>query len=185
MCVRVCCVCGFVCLGVGAWSTCVVVATVEGALARHTRTHRHTPTHTKHTHQTHACRFSAPSVAGNLSRRWRDGSLELDLPTFLLSEMFNCNHFIVSQTNPHIVPLLNLKKSLSRRWANLLELELRHRCEGARGGWMAWMDGARGGWMVCVVSCCASSCVHVRLAVLTLFWWPLPADCCPHPRAQT
>jgi hypothetical protein len=42
--------------------------------------------------------------------------------------MFNCNHFIVSQTNPHIAPLLNLKKTLSRRWANLLELELRHRC---------------------------------------------------------
>lgn len=68
-----------------------------------------------------------PSMSDNISRRWRDGSLELDLPTFLLSEMFNCNHFIVSQTNPHIVPLLNLKKSLSRRWANLLELELRHR----------------------------------------------------------
>jgi predicted acylesterase/phospholipase RssA len=67
-------------------------------------------------------------MAGNIARRWRDGSLELDLPTFLLSEMFNCNHFIVSQTNPHIVPLLNLKKNLSRRWANLLELELRHRC---------------------------------------------------------
>jgi len=66
-------------------------------------------------------------MSGNISRRWRDGSLELDLPTFLLSEMFNCNHFIVSQTNPHIVPLLNLKKNLSRRWANLLELELRHR----------------------------------------------------------
>jgi hypothetical protein len=67
-------------------------------------------------------------MSDNISRRWRDGSLELDLPTFLLSEMFNCNHFIVSQTNPHIVPLLNLKKTLSRRWANLLELELRHRC---------------------------------------------------------
>ncbi|WIA29719.1 hypothetical protein OEZ86_012199 [Tetradesmus obliquus] len=73
-------------------------------------------------------RFNAPSLSDNVSRRWRDGSLELDLPTFLLSEMFNCNHFIVSQTNPHIAPLLNLKKSLSRRWANLLELELRHRC---------------------------------------------------------
>jgi hypothetical protein len=67
-------------------------------------------------------------MSDNISRRWRDGSLELDLPTFLLSEMFNCNHFIVSQTNPHIVPLLNLKKNLSKRWANLLELELRHRC---------------------------------------------------------
>jgi TAG lipase/steryl ester hydrolase/phospholipase A2/LPA acyltransferase len=61
------------------------------------------------------------------ARRWRDGSLELDLPTFLLAEMFNCNHFIVSQTNPHIVPLLNLKKTMSRKWANLMELELRHR----------------------------------------------------------
>lgn len=78
-----------------------------------------------------ARRFNAPSLSDNVSRRWRDGSLELDLPTFLLSEMFNCNHFIVSQTNPHIAPLLNLKKSLSRRWANLLELELRHR----------WADG--------------------------------------------
>lgn len=72
-------------------------------------------------------RFSAPSTNESLERRWRDGSLELDLPTFFLAEMFNCNHFIVSQTNPHIVPLLNIKKSLSRKWANLFELELRHR----------------------------------------------------------
>eukprot|EP00878_Enallax_costatus_P014363 GHUV01015023.1.p1 GENE.GHUV01015023.1~~GHUV01015023.1.p1 ORF type:complete len:539 (+),score=116.66 GHUV01015023.1:555-2171(+) len=79
-------------------------------------------------------RFSVPST-DNVSRRWRDGSLELDLPTFLLSEMFNCNHFIVSQTNPHIAPLLNLKKSLSRRWANLLELELRHRFVLLAGMW--------------------------------------------------
>lgn len=77
-------------------------------------------------------------MSDNISRRWRDGSLELDLPTFLLSEMFNCNHFIVSQTNPHIVPLLNLKKSLSKRWANLLELELRHR-------WVWRSGGASGG----------------------------------------
>jgi TAG lipase/steryl ester hydrolase/phospholipase A2/LPA acyltransferase len=27
--------------------------------------------------------------------------------------MFNCNHFLVSQTNPHIVPLLNLKKAIA------------------------------------------------------------------------
>lgn len=78
-------------------------------------------------------------MSGNISRRWRDGSLELDLPTFLLSEMFNCNHFIVSQTNPHIVPLLNLKKSLSRRWANLLELELRHRCDETGSVHRGWL----------------------------------------------
>jgi hypothetical protein len=34
----------------------------------------------------------------------------------------------VSQCNPHIVPLLNFKATLSRKWANLFELELRHRC---------------------------------------------------------
>ncbi len=71
--------------------------------------------------------FSAPTTAEALERRWRDGSLELDLPTYLLSEMFNCNHFLVSQTNPHIVPLLNIKRGLSRKWANLFELELKHR----------------------------------------------------------
>lgn len=41
------------------------------------------------------CSFSAPSTHEMLERRWRDGSLELDLPTFLLAEMFNCNHFLV------------------------------------------------------------------------------------------
>lgn len=46
--------------------------------------------------------------------------------------MFNCNHFLVSQTNPHIVPLLNLKKALSRKWANVLEAELKHRCQVAQ-----------------------------------------------------
>lgn len=40
-------------------------------------------------------RFSAPSTDTSTERRWRDGSLELDLPTFLLAEMFNCNHFLV------------------------------------------------------------------------------------------
>lgn len=42
-------------------------------------------------------------------RRWRDGSLEVDLPMMQLKELFNVNHFIVSQANPHIAPLLRLK----------------------------------------------------------------------------
>ncbi|KAG2422528.1 hypothetical protein HXX76_015956 [Chlamydomonas incerta] len=77
-------------------------------------------------------RFSAQSTNDSLERRWRDGSLELDLPVQALGEMFNCNHFLVSQTNPHIVPLLNLKKALSRKWANVLEAELKHRCQVAQ-----------------------------------------------------
>ncbi|GLC33103.1 hypothetical protein PLESTB_000370100 [Pleodorina starrii] len=77
-------------------------------------------------------RFSAQSTNDSLERRWRDGSLELDLPVQALGEMFNCNHFLVSQTNPHIVPLLNLKKAFSRKWANVLEAELKHRCQVAQ-----------------------------------------------------
>jgi len=34
---------------------------------------------------------------------WQDGSLEFDLPMNKLSEMFNVNHFIVSQVNPHVI----------------------------------------------------------------------------------
>lgn len=68
---------------------------------------------------------------------WIDGSVDNDLPTSRLSEMFNVNHFIVSQVNPHIVPfltrddrLLTLEEraqanapdsvSLSSAWKNLM-----------------------------------------------------------------
>jgi predicted acylesterase/phospholipase RssA len=61
-------------------------------------------------------------------RRWRDGSLEEDLPMRSLSEMFNVNYFLVSQTNPHIVPALNLKKRVNRKLGNILEAEWKHRC---------------------------------------------------------
>ncbi|KAI0437548.1 acyl transferase/acyl hydrolase/lysophospholipase [Xylaria telfairii] len=37
---------------------------------------------------------------------WIDGSVDNDLPMTRLSEMFNVNHFIVSQVNPHVVPFL-------------------------------------------------------------------------------
>lgn len=47
---------------------------------------------------------------GVAPRRWRDGSLEIDLPIKQLKELFNVNHYIVSQANPHIAPLLRLKE---------------------------------------------------------------------------
>lgn len=43
-------------------------------------------------------------------RRWRDGSLEIDLPMIQLKELFNVNHFIVSQANPHILPFSRMKE---------------------------------------------------------------------------
>ena len=35
-----------------------------------------------------------------------DGSIEADLPTKVLSEFFNVNCFIVSQTNPWVIPFM-------------------------------------------------------------------------------
>ncbi|KAK4108310.1 patatin-domain-containing protein [Canariomyces notabilis] len=39
-------------------------------------------------------------------QRLIDGSVDNDLPMTRLAEMFNVNHFIVSQVNPHVVPFL-------------------------------------------------------------------------------
>ena len=67
-------------------------------------------------------------------RRWRDGSLEADLPMDSLRELFNCNYFIVSQSNPHIVPLLRIKRWFTthggalKLWAYFIESEWKHRC---------------------------------------------------------
>lgn len=71
-------------------------------------------------------RFNAESVQ-QTERRWRDGSLEEDLPMRSLSEMFNVNYFLVSQTNPHIVPALNLKKRVNRTLGDVVETEWKHR----------------------------------------------------------
>ncbi|KAK9154735.1 hypothetical protein Sjap_002215 [Stephania japonica] len=74
-------------------------------------------------------------VSGASGRRWRDGSLESDLPMMQLKELFNVNHFIVSQANPHIAPLLRLKElvrayggNFAAKLAHLTEMEVKHRC---------------------------------------------------------
>ncbi|KAI6782661.1 Lipase-like protein [Emericellopsis cladophorae] len=46
-------------------------------------------------------------------QRWIDGSVDNDLPMTRLAEMFNVNHFIVSQVNPHVVPFLSKNDYLS------------------------------------------------------------------------
>ncbi|KAK4412892.1 Triacylglycerol lipase SDP1 [Sesamum alatum] len=74
-------------------------------------------------------------ASGASSRRWRDGSLEIDLPMMQLKELFNVNHFIVSQANPHIAPLLRVKEivrayggNFAAKLAQLTEMEVKHRC---------------------------------------------------------
>ncbi len=42
----------------------------------------------------HISRFTSQAAA-EMQRRWRDGSLEEDLPMRGLSEMFNVNYFLV------------------------------------------------------------------------------------------
>lgn len=71
-------------------------------------------------------RFSSHALLG-AERRWRDGSLEEDLPLQTLRELFNVNNFLVSQTNPHIVPILNFKNKFDRRFAKMIESEWKHR----------------------------------------------------------
>lgn len=42
------------------------------------------------------------------TERWADGSIYGDLPKLRLARLFNVNHFLVSQTNPHVAPVLGL-----------------------------------------------------------------------------
>lgn len=52
-----------------------------------------------------------------LALHFQDGSMEADLPMQQLSEMFNINHFIISQANPHAVMFASF--SLERSvWAH-------------------------------------------------------------------
>ncbi|GMH08139.1 hypothetical protein Nepgr_009979 [Nepenthes gracilis] len=76
-----------------------------------------------------------PKEGAMSARYWRDGSLESDLPMMQLKELFNVNHFIVSQANPHIVPMLRLKEfvrayggNFAAKLAQLAELEVKHIC---------------------------------------------------------
>jgi len=44
-----------------------------------------------------------------LGEQYIDGSISSDLPMLRLAELFNVNTFIVSQTNPWVVPFMNDK----------------------------------------------------------------------------
>jgi TAG lipase / steryl ester hydrolase / phospholipase A2 / LPA acyltransferase len=50
--------------------------------------------------------------------RWNDGSLKSDLPTLRLRRLHNVNHFIVSQTNPHVLPFVSRGEPGSRGLVN-------------------------------------------------------------------
>jgi predicted acylesterase/phospholipase RssA len=48
------------------------------------------------------------------SKRWTDGTLSADLPMLRLARLHNVNHYIVSQTNPHVIPFMQDERSPPR-----------------------------------------------------------------------
>jgi TAG lipase/steryl ester hydrolase/phospholipase A2/LPA acyltransferase len=57
--------------------------------------------------QLRAKNFEGKSVAYMPQNRWIDGSVHEDIPINKVNRLHNVNHYIVSQTNPYIVPFLN------------------------------------------------------------------------------
>jgi TAG lipase/steryl ester hydrolase/phospholipase A2/LPA acyltransferase len=51
--------------------------------------------------------FNGKSVAYMPQSRWIDGSVHEDIPKERVNRLHNINHYIVSQTNPHVVPFLS------------------------------------------------------------------------------
>ncbi len=70
------------------------------------------------------------------SRRWVDGSVSDDMPAKRLARLYGVNHYIVSQTNPHVLPfvtdglrkqtslglLQNASRRSTREWFNAITL---------------------------------------------------------------
>ena len=56
--------------------------------------------------QLRAKNFEGKSVPYMPQNRWIDGSVHDDIPKDKVNRLHNINHYIVSQTNPHVVPFL-------------------------------------------------------------------------------
>lgn len=57
--------------------------------------------------QLRAKNFAGKSVAYMPQSRWIDGTVHEDIPKDKVNRLHNINHYIVSQTNPHVVPFLH------------------------------------------------------------------------------
>jgi TAG lipase/steryl ester hydrolase/phospholipase A2/LPA acyltransferase len=58
--------------------------------------------------------YSGQRVPYMRSKRWVDGSIANDLPMLRLARLHNVNHYIVSQTNPHVVPFMREREPRKR-----------------------------------------------------------------------
>ncbi len=59
------------------------------------------------------------------SRKWVDGSLSDELPMKRLSRLYGVNHFIVSQTNPIVLPFISAEKNNDSMLSTLSETGLK------------------------------------------------------------
>jgi predicted acylesterase/phospholipase RssA len=58
--------------------------------------------------------------------QWSDGSISADIPLQRIGEMFNVNHFIVSQANPHFIPRGSMLMKARLMQAIKAELKFRY-----------------------------------------------------------
>jgi predicted acylesterase/phospholipase RssA len=58
--------------------------------------------------------YSGETVPYMRSKRWVDGTIANDLPMLRLARLHNVNHYIVSQTNPHVVPFMQEQNARKR-----------------------------------------------------------------------
>lgn len=80
--------------------------------------------------------------------KWSDASMDNESPNARLSELFNVNHVIMSQANPHILPFVSRELSpqhggFLQTITKLITMEVRHRLYqlNAFGLLPAWMKG--------------------------------------------
>lgn len=77
--------------------------------------------------------YIPPTKVTSLEAR-NETSLETQIAFQQVRELFNVNHFIVSQASPYIAPWLHFKETTEERspliskLVNMMEMEVRHRC---------------------------------------------------------
>lgn len=68
-------------------------------------------------------------------RRWRDGSMDADLPIEQVCQLFNITHTVVSQANPVVLPILHVMRHPLTQWEplrtilRLLVSEVKHQAQ--------------------------------------------------------
>ena len=83
-------------------------------------------------------RASGRTVEYLPGEQWADGSLSSDVPKKRLSRLQNINHFVVSQTNPHVIPFARAASG-----DGFLSRSVRLTTRFARGQSMSLLDAAQ------------------------------------------